>query len=144
MTTQRGRGRPSLTDEQAWWSLRKRVLANLEEIYRPGNDSNCFIWLGPPTMNIAGKRGVISPANFILADVLDKDLCKHIIQARTCNTRNCLEPNHWIIFELPDEEVNNHASWHLHPTPGLSPEEVGMMKIAEAKAKARANGVVVG
>lgn len=128
MTTDRGRGRPRLTDEQAWWSLRKRAFSHIEEVKR----TECQRWVGPPTLHIAGDRGVISPTNFILAE-LGEDLCWNIVAARTCRTRLCLEPDHWQVLKL--EARNPYASWHPHPIPGESPEDRTARELAEKKAK---------
>ncbi len=126
-----------MTDEEAWWSLRDRAAKCIEEVYVAGETEYCWRWFGPATLHIAGDRGVISPTNFVLADI-GKDLCWYTVMSRTCTTRNCLQSDHWVIGQYSNR--NDGASWHLHPTPGLSPLEEARAKIAAAKAKAHGEG----
>lgn len=114
MTQARKPGRPRLTDEQAWESLRKRVDRHIVELPAGEDGTSCLQWAGPPTLEIAGDRGVISPTNFVLAE-LGKDLHWFTVVDRTCGTRLCLAPEHLHILAYP--AYNNFASWTPNPIP---------------------------
>lgn len=116
METARKPGRPRLTDEQAWKSLRKRFEKHLVET-PPGDDGEpCLQWVGPATLEIAGDRGVISPTNFALAE-MGKNLNWFAVVGRNCATRLCMHPDHLEVVAFLD--YNAQASWTPNPIPPL-------------------------
>lgn len=114
MTTARRPGRPSLTDEEAWKSLRERFYRHVRELPAVEGEEPCYEWAGPATLEIAGDRGVISPTNFMLAEI-GKSLHWFTVAGRTCTTRLCLNPEHMTI--IPFGAVNQYASWTPNPIP---------------------------
>lgn len=99
-----------MSDDDAWRSARRRFYECVEEVA----DKECHVWTGPRTIHLAGKRGVISPTNFTLAE-MGHDLKWHIVSHRTCDTKSCLWPDHLVVFKLPHE--NKGASWAPYPVP---------------------------
>ncbi len=108
MTAPRPVGRPVLSDADAWRSARERFNQHAKEV--PGKD--CYAWGGPRTIHLAGKRGVISPTNFALAEA-GHDLKKIVVLQRTCGTRTCLWPEHISVMDMD----NPYASWAPFPVP---------------------------
>lgn len=112
MTTGGKPGRPRLTDDAAWLSVRRRFHAKLKEV--KGKD--CHVYTGPRVLEFAGERGSISPINFVIAE-MGHDLRIEGLSYRSCGTTGCVWPDHLIVAKYAEPRTD--ASW----TPEVLPSQ---------------------